>query len=58
METSRAELLKLIGDLTVQMREIFLERFKQINYHFGTVFQELFGGGRARIFPPAGRFHG
>ncbi|MCI8553694.1 MAG: chromosome segregation protein SMC [Clostridiales bacterium] len=49
VETSRAELLKLIGDLTVQMREIFLERFKQINYHFGTVFQELFGGGRAEL---------
>ena len=49
VETSRAELLRLIGDLTVQMREIFLERFKQINYHYGIVFQELFGGGRAEL---------
>ena len=49
MEISREELLKLIGDLTVQMREIFLERFKQINYHYGIVFTELFGGGKGEL---------
>lgn len=49
VEVSKAELEKLIGELTVQMREIFLERFKQINYHFGQVFSELFGGGRADL---------
>ncbi len=46
VETSKEELLRLIGDLTVQMREIFIERFKQINYNYGIVFTELFGGGK------------
>ena len=49
VETSRDELLSLIGELTTQMREIFIERFKQINYHFGLIFAELFGGGRAEL---------
>ena len=49
VEVSRDELLKLIGELTVQMREIFLDRFNQINYHYGVVFAELFGGGKADL---------
>lgn len=49
VEVSKDELLRLIGDLTVQMREIFLERFKQINYHYGIVFTELFGGGKGEL---------
>lgn len=49
VEVSRDELRKLIGDLTVQMREIFLERFNQINYHYGIVFSELFGGGKGEL---------
>ncbi|HJD23029.1 MAG TPA: chromosome segregation protein SMC, partial [Firmicutes bacterium] len=49
VEVSRDELLKLIGELTVQMREIFLDRFNQINYHYGEVFAELFGGGKADL---------
>lgn len=49
VEVSRAELLKLIGDLTVQMRDMFLERFRQINVQFGEVFADLFGGGKAEL---------
>lgn len=49
VETSRAELLNLIADLTTQMREAFIERFHQINAQFGTVFAELFGGGKAAL---------
>ena len=49
VEVSREELLKLIGDLTVRMREMFIERFNQINVHFGTVFNDLFGGGKAEL---------
>ena len=49
VETSRRELLKQIDDLTVHMREIFIERFKQINYHYGTVFSEMFGGGKGEL---------
>ena len=49
VETSKEELLRLIGDLTVQMREIFIERFRQINYNYGIVFTELFGGGKGEL---------
>ena len=49
VEISRGELLKLIGELTVQMREMFLERFRQINVQFGEVFRDLFGGGKAEL---------
>jgi chromosome segregation protein len=49
VETSRNELLKQIDDLTVHMREIFIERFKQINYHYGIVFSEMFGGGKGEL---------
>ena len=43
------ELLRQIEDLTVHMREIFLERFKQINYYYGIVFSEIFGGGKGEL---------
>ncbi len=49
VEVSREELLKLIGELTVQMKDMFLERFRQINENFGQVFRELFGGGNAEL---------
>lgn len=49
VETSRNELLKLIDELTVQMRDIFIERFHQINRHYGEVFSELFGGGKGEL---------
>ena len=49
VETSRNELLRQIEDLTVHMREIFLERFKQINYYYGIVFSEIFGGGKGEL---------
>ena len=49
VEVSKNELLRLIGDLTGQMKEIFLERFQQINYNYGIVFTELFGGGKGEL---------
>ncbi len=49
VESSRDELLRLISDLTVKMREIFTESFVQINKNFGEVFVELFGGGSAHL---------
>lgn len=49
VEKSRAEILRLIGDLTKQMREIFIERFHQINENFTSTFRELFGGGKAYL---------
>ena len=49
VEVSREELLKLITDLTAQMKDMFLERFRQINENFGEVFRDLFGGGNAEL---------
>lgn len=49
VEQTKNALLKQINELTVQMREVFVERFKQINYQFGIVFAELFGGGKGEL---------
>ncbi len=49
VEVSRADLLKLIDELTVQMRDIFIERFAQINRNYSEVFAELFGGGKGEL---------
>jgi len=49
VENTKDELLRQIGELTAQMREVFLERFKQINYQYGIVFAELFGGGKGEL---------
>ncbi len=49
VERSRNELLRLITELTKQMREIFIERFDLINKNFASTFEELFGGGRASL---------
>ena len=47
VETSRAELHKLINQLTAQMQELFIEGFDKINENFKVTFRELFGGGDA-----------
>ncbi len=49
VEKSKAELLQQINDLTAQMREVFIERFRQINHQYGIVFAELFGGGKGEL---------
>lgn len=49
VETSKSDLLKLIGELTQQMQEQFTVRFAEINRHFGQIFKELFGGGSAQL---------
>ncbi|MBQ1388449.1 MAG: chromosome segregation protein SMC [Clostridia bacterium] len=49
VEKSKKEILSLIGDLTKQMKEIFVERFALINKNFGETFKELFGGGQASL---------
>ena len=49
VEVSKAELLKLISELTGQMKDLFLDRFHQINRYYGEVFAELFGGGTAEL---------
>ncbi len=47
--TSKRELEKLIEELTVDMCRIFSESFVIINKNFGSIFRELFGGGKAEL---------
>ena len=49
VETTRAELHKLINQLTHQMQDIFTEGFNKINENFSQTFTELFGGGSASL---------
>ncbi len=49
VENSKAELTRLINDLTEKMTEIFKEKFDLINLHFSDVFKKLFGGGNAKL---------
>lgn len=49
VEKSKAELLKLIDELTTNMSIRFREQFQRINVSFGETFSELFGGGKAEL---------
>ncbi len=49
VEKARTELRKLIGQLTAQMQEMFIEGFAKINENFTKTFKELFGGGSAEL---------
>ena len=49
VEKSRLTLIKLIGELTVQMKDQYAERFKEINENFTEIFRELFDGGNAYL---------
>ena len=49
VEQARNELLKLIAELSGEMKNIFSASFAQINENFGHIFAELFGGGTASL---------
>lgn len=49
IEAAKKELLKIIEDITSQMRDVFSEQFRLINGHFNETFSEMFGGGRASV---------
>ncbi len=49
VEKSKAELIRLIDDLTTKMSVQFREQFQKINVAFGETFAELFGGGKAEL---------
>lgn len=46
---SKAELEKLIADLTEEMIAIFSDSFNKINDNFKVIFSELFGGGSGEL---------
>lgn len=49
IEKSKKELHKLIVSLTGQMKDLFSEKFKEINQNFDLVFKDLFSGGSAEL---------
>lgn len=49
VEKSKAELEKLIDELTGKMAEKFREQFRRINVTFGETFKDLFDGGKAEL---------
>ena len=49
VEESRSRLIRMIGELNGQMRDLFSRNFAAINQNFGRVFAELFGGGEASL---------
>lgn len=49
IEKSKAELSRIIDDLTVSMSEKFMAQFKRINEEFKTCFADFFGGGKGEI---------
>lgn len=49
LEKSSHELTELIDNITEEMKTLFEKTFDEINDSFGTVFREIFGGGRAEL---------
>lgn len=49
IEKSKAELGRIIEDLTASMSEKFLVQFNRINEEFKTAFSDFFGGGKGEI---------
>ena len=49
IEKAKADLEKLISDLTSEIKTKFMNSFVEINKHFSAIFKEIFGGGTARL---------
>ncbi len=49
VENTKAELNRLIGELTEQMKTMFLEGFERIGENFSRIFVDMFGGGHAEL---------
>lgn len=49
LQEGEADLLRIIREIDSRMGEKFASSFAVINEHFGIVFKELFGGGRAHL---------
>ena len=49
LEKYKKELVRIIDEMLLIMKERFSEQFKIINENFSRVFSELFGGGQANL---------
>lgn len=49
LEEAKATLHQVIDEMDEEMKKRFFSTFEQIRAHFGEVFRELFGGGRADL---------
>ncbi len=49
VEKAKGELNGIIADITAEMKEIFTQRFQEIDRSFRQTFLELFGGGKAAL---------
>ncbi len=49
VETSKAELHRMITELSEEMKQMFSDSFAEINHNFARIFAELFGGGTAEL---------
>ena len=49
VEKAKTELIGIISEIEMHMREVFTREFAIINENFEKVFRELFGGGRASL---------
>ena len=49
LENAKIELISVIEDMTSEMKILFKENFKILNYNFNQTFKELFKGGSAEL---------
>ena len=49
LNEAKDTLFQIIDEMDVEMKRRFQETFNSIRFHFESVFQELFGGGRADL---------
>jgi chromosome segregation protein len=49
VEKAKRDLVKIISEITSEMKEIFIKKFAEIDESFRAVFLELFGGGKAEL---------
>lgn len=49
LENAKKELISVIEDMTNEMKNVFKENFKILNYNFNETFKDLFKGGSAEL---------